>query len=376
MRGAGEVRGWCPGALRPMQSGDGLVVRIRPWLGRLSRDQALGLCDLALGHGSGFIDLTSRANLQIRGVTQAAYPALMEGLGKLGLLDPDPESEARRNITVAPFWQAGDRSYRLARELGARLDELPLLPGKFGFAIDLGPAAMLANTPADIRLETGPRDSIQLRADSCDTGVELAERDAITRAIALARWFSGRMTPDARRMRKVVQYFDLPKEFIGTSTAVSAPRPDPGPVPGGTLIGVPFGQADAAALAAAIRSSGAQAISVTPWRMLRLDGARAPAGDAFIVRPADPLLDVDACPGAPFCASASVETRSLARRLAARSAGALHVSGCAKGCARARPAPLTLVGRDGAFDLVENGTAWDEPRQRGLDPETILKSFA
>ncbi len=27
-----EIKGWCPGALRPMQSGDGLVVRIRPRL--------------------------------------------------------------------------------------------------------------------------------------------------------------------------------------------------------------------------------------------------------------------------------------------------------------------------------------------------------
>ena len=25
-----EIKGWCPGALRPMLSGDGLVVRVRP----------------------------------------------------------------------------------------------------------------------------------------------------------------------------------------------------------------------------------------------------------------------------------------------------------------------------------------------------------
>ena len=27
------VRGWCPGALRPMESGDGLIVRLRPRAG-------------------------------------------------------------------------------------------------------------------------------------------------------------------------------------------------------------------------------------------------------------------------------------------------------------------------------------------------------
>ena len=30
------AKGWCPGALRPMESGDGLIARIRPRGGRLS----------------------------------------------------------------------------------------------------------------------------------------------------------------------------------------------------------------------------------------------------------------------------------------------------------------------------------------------------
>ena len=34
-------------------------------------------------------------------------------------------------------------------------------------------------------------------------------------------------------------------------------------------------------------------------------------------------------------------------------------------------ADLTLVGRDGRFDLVKHGRAGDEPLQRGLDPETL-----
>ncbi len=32
------VRGSCPGALRPMESGDGLIVRVRPHAGRISLD--------------------------------------------------------------------------------------------------------------------------------------------------------------------------------------------------------------------------------------------------------------------------------------------------------------------------------------------------
>ena len=29
-------KGWCPGALRPMQSGDGLLLRVRPKAGSFS----------------------------------------------------------------------------------------------------------------------------------------------------------------------------------------------------------------------------------------------------------------------------------------------------------------------------------------------------
>ncbi|WP_252979256.1 hypothetical protein [Mameliella alba] len=39
---APEIKGWCPGAWRPMLSGDGLVVRVRPHLARLDADQARG----------------------------------------------------------------------------------------------------------------------------------------------------------------------------------------------------------------------------------------------------------------------------------------------------------------------------------------------
>ncbi len=67
-----RIKGWCPGAWRPMATGDGLLVRVRPPLGQLSREQTLALCDAAETFGSGLIELTSRANLQLRGVTDEA----------------------------------------------------------------------------------------------------------------------------------------------------------------------------------------------------------------------------------------------------------------------------------------------------------------
>jgi len=54
----------------------------------------------------------------------------------------------------------------------------------------------------------------------------------------------------------------------------------------------------------------------------------------------------------------------------------LHVSGCAKGCARAGPASITLIGDTGKFDLVTDGAAWDEPSQRGLTAQDAMKEIA
>lgn len=81
------VQGWCPGALRPMESGDGWVVRIRPYGGRLNPVQVQGIADLSQRFGNGLIDLSSRANLQLRGVTPDTHTPLIKGLRALGLID-------------------------------------------------------------------------------------------------------------------------------------------------------------------------------------------------------------------------------------------------------------------------------------------------
>ena len=103
---SGRVQGWCPGALRPMPSGDGLVVRVRPHAGRLVPEQALALAGLAEVHGNGLIDLGTRAHVQLRGVRKETLPALHAALSGLGLLDPDAGIEARvfENEALADIW--------------------------------------------------------------------------------------------------------------------------------------------------------------------------------------------------------------------------------------------------------------------------------
>ncbi|SNR43654.1 cobalamin biosynthesis protein CobG [Puniceibacterium sediminis] len=368
---AGRIKGWCPGAYRPMMAADGLVVRIRPRLARLDARAALGLCDIAGRFGHGYLDLTNRANLQIRGVAEGDHRAVLDGLGDLGLLDIDPAQEARRNILVSPFWQAGDVTHRLTLALLEEIPNLPDLPAKVGYAVDCGARPLLSGDSADIRIERGVSDLI-LRADGAAVGLAVSEQTAIPALIEMAGWLAEHITPERRRMAAVVAATPLPAQWCTAAPLPPAPPPQIGGYDTGVLVGAAFGQIDAAALADLIRAQGIAAIRVTPWRKLLLEGGQMPTGTVFVTAPDDPVMRVDACPGAPFCPSASVETRALARRLAPRVTGVLHVSGCAKGCARNRSADVTLVGRDGGYDLVRNGVPGDAPEICGLTAHDLM----
>lgn len=364
------VQGWCPGALRPMRSGDGWVVRVRPRAACLTRAQALGLCDAALAHGAGLIDLTNRANLQIRGVSDAALGPLQDTLAALDLLDSDPDLEARRNILIAPDWATGDNSAQLWCELAARLADLPALPPKTGFAVDAGPAPILTQDPADFRIERSESGLI-LRPDGRALGMALHAGHEIDTLIRLCRWFIDTGGMAAGRMAR--HSAALPDWAVWDQAPLPPRAPlAPGTTPVGLVLGAAFGQVIARDLGAVLAATDAPAIRITPWRALVLEGVRNTAlPDSLIATPAHPALRVDACAGAPLCPQASVETRSLARALTRHVQGSLHVSGCAKSCARARPADITLTGRDGRFDLNIDGQT---PRT-GLHAAEVLAHF-
>ena len=173
-------------------------------------------------------------------------------------------------------------------------------------------------------------------------------------------------------MAQVVAAHALPAAWVTTAPRPPGAAPGPGRHASGALVRVAFGALDAQALLRLLETSAAPALRVTPWRMLLVEGARDLPGAPFITDARDPLRRVDACPGAPFCAQATVETRALARRLAPLVHGSLHVSGCAKGCARRGAACVMLTGRAGRYDLAFAARAWDAPRHAGLDPEDIL----
>jgi precorrin-3B synthase len=380
------VQGWCPGALRPMPSGDGLIARVRPRGGALSVAAMGILADLAERLGNGHIDLTRRANLQLRGLAEDRLPELWSALRDLGLLDADVAAEAVRNVMVSPLSPVdpvvGAIEQALANDIGLRS-----LPSKFGFLVDGGGAQSIAAERADIclALVDGEMAFGLDAAGGTDWRGMVVPVLAADVAITAARAFLG--VGNARRMR------DLDSPAAARLRSVVAPLLSPlrrrpvggtrrlGLLPGAVGIAAPFGRFEARQLRALVglaRAAGIDTLRPSPWRTLYAVVADGKAATALlegaqeiglIVDDDDPLLQVEACPGTPACVRASVDTRGDARRLATLAAirghrGSIHVSGCGKGCARSAPADLVLVGRaDGRYGLIRYGIASDDARR-------------
>jgi precorrin-3B synthase len=373
-----NIYGHCPGALRPMDSGDGLVVRIRPPLGRLTPAQARGLAEAAAQFGTGNLELTSRANLQIRGIPEAAHPALIGALSALGLVDPDPAAERARNLIVTPFHWAGDGTMELAGALTETLLTAPSLPAKFGLALDCGRAPVLRDTAADIRIERDAGGRLLIRPDGLSEGQLTTASEAPGAVLSLLRWFADHgVGADGRgRMRDAAAR--LTSFRAQAAPAPAATTPPAGPAEGGLLVAAPFGLLPAKALAAL--ADHASELRLTPWRALFLpdspDLPALPDVPGLITDPGDPLLRISACTGAPGCPQALAATRPLARSLAAHlpPGQRLHVSGCAKGCAHPDPTEITLTATPEGFSLAHHARAADPPERRGLSPQTLLAS--
>lgn len=371
-----EIRGWCPGALTPMASADGLVVRLRPPLGRLNPAQARVVAEAAVRFGPGEVELTSRASLQIRGVAEADHPALLADLAAEGLVDPDPETERARAIAIAPFYGDAGEIAGLAESLTEAL-RAAALPSKFGAALDIGPAPVLGETAADIRLERAVEGRLVLRPDGSAKGKPVTE-DTLPGALAeLLDWFlasggvrdgRGRMGKHLARGHALPAGYDLPP-------APPSLLPGPGPVVGGQLAVAAFGLMHAETLAALADLAGE--IRLTPWRGIFLPSLAAlPVLPGLLTDPEDPLLRTHACTGRPGCPQALAETRTLARALAPRLAPGqnLHVSGCAKGCAHPEPCALVLTATPEGFDLARDAPAGAPPLRRTLSPAALIST--
>ncbi|MGL4174923.1 MAG: hypothetical protein ACRCSN_02510 [Dermatophilaceae bacterium] len=276
----------CPGVARPWPATDGLLVRLRLVGGGVSHRSLRGLLGVAEGFGDGRIHVTSRANLQLRGLpagpTDAALaPEVRTALEETGLL-PSPTHELVRNILASPqTGLAGGRAD--LRPVAADLDRmlcadpgLARLPGRFLFALDDGRGdlvdraadlGMVALDDSTAQLRLGPAWGPLVRLDdAAATLVELAAR-------FLARRGEGPRAPwHVAELAEPLVVPDAPHALHPADRrmpASSGPLPY-GPVAGGHHVAVPTGGLDRTAVEA-LAESGRQLV-VTPWRGVLVGG--------------------------------------------------------------------------------------------------------
>ncbi|QPC92370.1 precorrin-3B synthase [Mesorhizobium sp. INR15] len=158
-------RGACPALSAPMQTGDGLLVRLNPVAGGpssggrssggLPPKLLIGLGESALRHGNGIMEVTARGSLQIRGLTSESARLLATEVDTLGIA-------VRIGVPVETGPLAGidpqeiADPHPLAERIQAAVDEAGLtqrLGPKVSVVVDGGGQLTMDAITADVRLK-------------------------------------------------------------------------------------------------------------------------------------------------------------------------------------------------------------------------------
>ncbi|PZV35207.1 precorrin-3B synthase [Mesorhizobium kowhaii] len=390
-------RGACPALAAPMQTGDGLLVRLNPIAGGLSPKLLIGLAESALRHGNGIMEITARGSLQLRGLTPDSAPLLATEVDALGIaVRTGVPVETGPLAGIDPQKVADPRP--LAERIRAAVEEAGLtqrLGPKVSVVVDGGGQLTLDAVTADVRLaatriDAGVRWLVSVAGDGQNARPLVTVEDDAARDIAVAvlrmvaekgreahaRDLSERQLKSLESWHSVPPPSVLPDMSGRTEGGAKELRPI------GTFnlaaatalgIGLPYGSMPAdkiIGLAQSALALGTTEIRLAPGRALLFLGLQSAACRSlqhaattlgFVTDPDDPRTRIAACPGTPACASGRIATRDIAETIAAENADildfTLHISGCAKGCAHPGKAALTLVGGENGAGLVVNATA-------------------
>lgn len=314
------------------------MVRVRLPGGQTTGAALRDLSRLSEVHGSGLLQLTSRASVQVRGLPEVVPEPFEDAVGRAGFL-PSAAHERVRNIVASPLTGlAGGRAD--LRPLVTRLDRalvdeprLADLPGRFLFVLDDG-RGDVAGLGADLgyRATDAGRGELTIGDRRRTRPVRLVElADAL---VGLALRFLGRRTEEWH-----IRQLDAPL-VDGTEPALrEALRPvTPGVVGQHLVVDVPLGLLSPVQVDAVHAAVGGGPVVVTPWRSLVLPYA-VPARSTLesvglVARPDHAWSLVSACVGAPWCGNGRADTQTLAAQLVAAGGPGVrtHLSGCERRC--------------------------------------------
>jgi precorrin-3B synthase len=374
----------CPGALETHAAADGGLARVRVPGGSLTAAQLRMLVAAARELGDGHLELTSRGNLQLRGLPAGAEAELGARLAGAGLL-PSATHERVRNLLGSTLSGRTDGGHLDVRPWIHAFDAalcadpgLAELPGRFLATLDDG-RGDVAGLGGDVGLLALSPDAVALTLGGTDSGVRAQPGDAVALALAAARAFLAERAAQDSSAWRLSELADGPARVAarlgGPANAVLPlpAAPLTGPVGAAVqrdgrtaLIGVvPLGRlnADQADLLASLAAE----VQLTPWRSvvvpdLAEDAVDDAAVDLFrtgvVFDEASPWLRVSTCAGRPGCAKSLADVRadaSLAVRTGSLPAGGArqHWVGCERRCGRPQGDVVDVVATPTGYRIEE-----------------------
>lgn len=383
--------------MRVVPARDGGLARLRLTGGSLSADAAHAVARAARECGSGVIEVTNRANLQLRGIRADAHARLVDIASAAGLAPATENADDIRNLMLSPL--ASDATRTLAADLVAAMQAdvaLHALSPKFALQLDGGEQLAMLDHPHDLwlaALDDGARFAFGLAGtiprhahDTPALGV-IPRDDVVPFVTGVLRRFLALARPDEHRMRDLLARagthalaFPAPEAALRSWRRASSDATLRLGAHTGTDTNTntktnayagaqaPLGRLDAAtldALAAIATTYASGRLAMTPWQSVLIpDLAPHAAQDVLhelralglATEPREPFARLIACAGSAGCAKSRADTKSDARRLApllpAHALAQVHLSGCERSCAAAHPVATTLLARaPGRYDL-------------------------
>ncbi|WP_215457610.1 precorrin-3B synthase [Streptomyces sp. ATCC 21386] len=403
----------CPGTLRLHTADDGALARVRVPGGVLGVRQAEALAEASRRLGDGDLHLTSRGNVQVRGLADGCGGELAESLDAAGLL-PSAGHERVRNIVASPLSGLDGRGLRDVRPWLSALDTALCaseaargLSGRFLFALDDGRGDVTA-LDADVTVRAAEDGGALLSLGTAGESLAVPGEEAARAALTAAETFLEAARESGARVWRVTE---LPFQdgLLGrvrdrlaavgvdsvsrgraeSGTADAEGGPPPGAVGDALCVHVPLGRLtplqwrELTALAAAAPS---RELRLTPWRGVVVpvrglseertaDALARLSVTGLVTDPASPWLRVGACIGRPGCAKSRADVRADATKslAAAGEAGLpLYWSGCERRCGHPRGERIDVVAVEGGGYELSRSAPGRSPRTAAMaDPSRL-----
>lgn len=394
----------CPGLFYDTPAQDGILSRIRIPGGIIDSKQCQAIADIADQYGGGYIDVTNRANIQIREIRTQINTAVLKSLQAVGIGSRNAAVDHIRNIMTSPTAGIDSQEIIDTRPLVQAWDhyieehpELSALSAKFSVCFDGGSLVSVCDRLNDIMLAAVlVEDKVYFRLylsvgakgkPPINMGILLSPEKCIPVLAALAQVYLAYSDSSSKRkprLREVINSVGCENYLKQVAQRLSFPLRQsnltPLPVENnywhiGThpqrqanlfYMGVvlPLGRLETQqlrGLADLAEKYGSGILRLTPWQNILLTDIR----QQWIMDIKREILNLGldfsatnlksalvACSGKKGCASAATDTKGDALALATyletqmslNQPINIHFSGCEKSCAQHKNSDITLVG--------------------------------